>query len=168
MKKLSLEELNRISVSEFKEIQKSKFSEFTPNGDAIDVDLKHTDSGRIKVVLLSSKMLDYTSINFPFTEFPKGVDVTLYDNKGKKICMQSDGNLVIYNRAMPKWSSQTHGNNNAVLCMQNDGNLVIYNSNNEVKWSSGTFGNTGAYAKLEDNGRFNIYNSQGKLIRKIY
>ena len=29
-------------------------------------------------------MLDFGSVNFPFTEFPKGVDVTLYDNKGKK------------------------------------------------------------------------------------
>lgn len=76
--------------SKFKEIQKSKFSEFTPNGDAIDVDLKHTDSGRIKVVLLSPKMLDYTSIDFPFTEFPKGVDVTLYDNKGKKTRVTAD------------------------------------------------------------------------------
>lgn len=76
--------------SKFKEIQKSKFSEFTPNGDAIDVDLKYTDSGRIKVVLLSSKMLDYTSIDFPFTEFPKGVDVTLCDNKGKKTRVTAD------------------------------------------------------------------------------
>ncbi len=70
--------------SKFKEIQKSKFSEFTPNGDADAVDLKYTDSGHIKVVLLGPKMLDYTSVDFPFTEFPKGVDITLYDKKAKK------------------------------------------------------------------------------------
>jgi LPS export ABC transporter protein LptC len=69
--------------SKFKEVQKINFTEFVPSGDADDVNLKYTDSGLIKVILLSSKMLDYSSVDFPFTEFPKGVDVTLYDNKGK-------------------------------------------------------------------------------------
>jgi hypothetical protein len=29
-------------------------------------------------------MLDFATVAFPFTEFPKGIDVTLYDDKGKK------------------------------------------------------------------------------------
>jgi LPS export ABC transporter protein LptC len=70
--------------SNFKKVQKINFSEFTPSGDADNVNLKYTDSGLIKIVLLSPKMLDYASVDFPFTEFPKGVDVTLYDKKGKK------------------------------------------------------------------------------------
>jgi hypothetical protein len=47
------------------------------------VNLKYTDSGLIKVVLLSPKMLDFSTVDFPFTEFPKGIDVTLYDDKGR-------------------------------------------------------------------------------------
>lgn len=70
--------------SNFKKVQKNNFTEFTPSGDADNVNLKYTDSGLIKVVLVSSKMLDYATVDFPFTEFPKGVDVTLYDNKAKK------------------------------------------------------------------------------------
>ena len=70
--------------SNFKEVQKINFTEFTPTSDADTVNLKYTDSGYIKSILLSRKMLDFGSVNFPFTEFPKGVDVTLYDNKGKK------------------------------------------------------------------------------------
>jgi LPS export ABC transporter protein LptC len=58
--------------SKFKEVQKINFTEFVPSGDADDVNLKYTDSGLIKVILVSPKMLDYSSI-----------DVTLYDNKGK-------------------------------------------------------------------------------------
>ncbi len=76
--------------SKFKEIQKNKYSEFTPNGDADGVNLKYTDSGRIKIVLLSSKMLDYASVDFPFTEFPTGVDITLYDKKAKKTHVTAD------------------------------------------------------------------------------
>ena len=69
--------------SNFKEVQKINVTEFTPSGDADKVNLKYTDSGLIKVVLLSPKMLDFSTVDFPFTEFPKGIDVTLFDNKGK-------------------------------------------------------------------------------------
>ncbi|WP_418264074.1 LPS export ABC transporter periplasmic protein LptC [Flavobacterium faecale] len=70
--------------SNFKEVQKINYSEFTPGGDADNVNLKYTDSGLIKVILLSSKMLDYSNVEFPFTEFPKGIHLTLYDAKAKK------------------------------------------------------------------------------------
>lgn len=70
--------------SNFKKVQKDNFKEFTPTGDADKVNLKYTDSGLIKAVLISSKMLDYAAVDFPFTEFPKGIDLTLYDAKAKK------------------------------------------------------------------------------------
>ena len=76
--------------SNFKEVQKINFSEFIPGGEADNVNLKYTDSGLIKVILLSSKMLDYSNVNFPFTEFPQGIDVTLYDNKAKTTRVTAD------------------------------------------------------------------------------
>jgi LPS export ABC transporter protein LptC len=76
--------------SNFKEVQKINFSEFTPNGEADNVNLKYTDSGRITSVLISSKMLDFTTISFPYTEFPKGIDVTFYDKNGKKTRITSN------------------------------------------------------------------------------
>lgn len=88
--------------------------------------------------------------------------------------MQSDGNLVIYNKKdKALWSSKTSGNPGAILCMQSDGNLVIYNKKDDPIWSSGTYGNSGAYAGLTDGTwaadcDFNIYNSQGKKIKQIY
>ena len=68
----------------FKEVQKSTFSEFTPSGEADDINIKYTDSGRIKSILVSPKMCDYATVEFPFTEFPKGIKVTMYDEKGNK------------------------------------------------------------------------------------
>lgn len=70
--------------SNFKEVQKSTFAEFSPSGEADSINLKYTDSGKIKSILISPKMLDYATVDFPFTEFPKGINVTLFDNKGKK------------------------------------------------------------------------------------
>jgi LPS export ABC transporter protein LptC len=72
-----------------KEVQKNAYSEFVPSGDADTVNLKYTDSGRIKSVLISPKMLDYANVDFSFTEFPKGVDVTIYDKEGKRTFIKS-------------------------------------------------------------------------------
>jgi LPS export ABC transporter protein LptC len=76
--------------SNFKEVQKINFSEFVPSGEADKINLKYTDSGRITAVLVSPKMREFASVDFPFTEFPNGIDVTLYDNKGKKTFVKSD------------------------------------------------------------------------------
>lgn len=76
--------------SNFKEIQKDNFSDFVPSNDADDVNLKYTDSGRITGILISKKMLDYAMVAFPFTEFPKGIRVSLYDKNAKKTIITSN------------------------------------------------------------------------------
>lgn len=76
--------------SNFKEVQKINFSEFVPSGEADKINLKYTDSGRITALLLSPKMREFASVDFPFTEFPKGIDVTFYDKKGKRTFIKSD------------------------------------------------------------------------------
>lgn len=70
--------------SNFREVQKSTFAEFAPSGESDSITLKYTDSGKIKSVLITPKMLDYATVEFPFTEFPKGIKVTMYDEKAKK------------------------------------------------------------------------------------
>lgn len=59
-------------------------SEFTPSGDADSINLKYTDSGRITANLISPKMLDYATVEYPFTEFPNGMHLTLFDKNGKQ------------------------------------------------------------------------------------
>ena len=68
----------------FRDVQKMGFAEFSPSGDADGINLKYTDSGRITANLVSPKMLDYATVEFPFTEFPKGIHLTLFDKNGKE------------------------------------------------------------------------------------
>ena len=70
--------------SNFRDVQKMGFAEFSPSGDADGINLKYTDSGRITANLISPKMLDYATVEYPFTEFPKGIHLTLYDKNGKQ------------------------------------------------------------------------------------
>lgn len=76
--------------SNLKEVQKSTFSEFSPSGEADSLTSKYTDSGKIQAVLKTSKMKDFGSVIFPFTEFPKGILVTLYDKNAKETFVKSD------------------------------------------------------------------------------
>lgn len=76
--------------SNFKDIQRINLSEFMASGEADSVNLKYTDSGRIKAIMVSPKMMDYGTVLYPFTEFPKGIEVTLYDQDGKKNFIKSD------------------------------------------------------------------------------
>ncbi|MGL5112639.1 MAG: LPS export ABC transporter periplasmic protein LptC [Flavobacterium sp.] len=76
--------------SNFKEVQKINYAEFNPSGEADSINVKYTDSGRISAILISSKMLDFSTVDFPFTEFPNGINVTLFDAKGKKTFIRSN------------------------------------------------------------------------------
>lgn len=76
--------------SNFKEVQKMSLAEFKPSGEADTINLKYTDSGKIQAVLKSPRMLDYATVEYPFTEFPKGIDLTLFDKNGKKTFVKSN------------------------------------------------------------------------------
>lgn len=68
----------------FKEVQRLSQTEFVPSGEAHDFEMKYTDSGRIKSILKSPLMRDYNQVVHPYTEFPKGVLVTMYEPSGKR------------------------------------------------------------------------------------
>ncbi len=76
--------------SNFNEVRKINITELNPVGEAQDFDLKYTDSGKIKAVLVSPQMLDYSHLEFPYTEFPKGIKVTIYDEKGNQSFVTSN------------------------------------------------------------------------------
>ncbi|MGH2665745.1 LPS export ABC transporter periplasmic protein LptC [Flavobacterium sp.] len=72
------------------EVRKINSKELNPVGEATDFDLKYTESGKIKAILVSPQMLDFSHLEFPFTEFPKGVKVTIYDDQENKSLVTSN------------------------------------------------------------------------------
>ena len=69
----NLKKVNRIGVSENE-----------PIGESININLKYTDSGRVKSILVSPKMLDYTNRSYPYNEFPEGIDLKVFDEDNKR------------------------------------------------------------------------------------
>jgi LPS export ABC transporter protein LptC len=79
-----------------KEVQKIGISENEPIGIAENINLKYTDSGKIKAILLSPKMLDFSNRTFQYSEFPDGINLTLYDEENQKSTVVADY-AIVYN-----------------------------------------------------------------------
>ena len=67
----------------FKEIQNIGVLSTKPAGISEGINTKYTDSGRLTSHLISPKMLDYSNREFAFSEFPDGINLTIYDEDGK-------------------------------------------------------------------------------------
>lgn len=76
--------------STFKDVQRINTVEFSPVGHTENINLKYTDSGKVKAIMVSPLMLDYSHLDYGFNEFPKGVHVTLLDEGNKKSFVESD------------------------------------------------------------------------------
>ena len=75
----------------FKEVQNIGILDSGPAAIAENINPKYTvkvdkDSvmGRLKMYLQTPKMLDYSNRRFAFFEYPEGIDLTLYDEKGNE------------------------------------------------------------------------------------
>lgn len=76
--------------SNFKDVQRINSVAFSPSGETENLNLKYTDSGKVKAILVSPLMLDYSNLEYGFNEFPKGIHLTLFDEKGKESHVVSD------------------------------------------------------------------------------
>ncbi|MBW2960430.1 LPS export ABC transporter periplasmic protein LptC [Mesonia aestuariivivens] len=60
------------------------------------INLFYTDSGKVRANLRSPKMLDFTNLQFPYREFPDGVEVDFFNEKQEKTNIIADYGI-IYN-----------------------------------------------------------------------
>ena len=80
----------------FKDVQQLGVLQNEPVGEADSINLKYTDSFKLKANLLSPKMLDYSNRSFPFSEFPEGIELIIYDDDGNTTKIFADY-AIVYN-----------------------------------------------------------------------
>lgn len=68
----------------FKAVQNIGILDSGPLTIAENINSKYTDSGRLKSILESPKMLNYSNRDYAFYEFPEGVNLTLFDDENNK------------------------------------------------------------------------------------
>ena len=67
----------------------NKFDEI-PVGITEELHLIYSDSARIEAELIAPINIDFTNQKFPYSEFPEGLDATLYGNQGEMTFVRSD------------------------------------------------------------------------------
>ena len=81
----------------FKEIQNMGIVDSGPLTIAEHINTKYTDSGKLKMNLISPKMLDFSNRAFAFFEFPEGINLNFFDDDNNKNNVVADYGLV-YNQ----------------------------------------------------------------------
>lgn len=76
--------------SSFKDVQRINKVAFTPAAETENINLKYTDSGKVKAILVSPVMLDYSNMQYKFNEFPEGIHVTLFDGNNNSTDIIAD------------------------------------------------------------------------------
>jgi len=81
----------------FQEIQNINSKNISPIGITENLKLIYTDSAKVKAILYSNLNKDFTNQSFPYSEFPDGVKITLYDNDLNETIVTSDY-AITYNK----------------------------------------------------------------------
>lgn len=77
--------------NDIREVQDFLAEKNLPIGDAKNVYLVHTDSGRVATILEAPVMHDFSNREeHPYTLFPEGVLIKSFDNKGDSILLSAD------------------------------------------------------------------------------
>ncbi|MEM6686111.1 MAG: LPS export ABC transporter periplasmic protein LptC [Bacteroidota bacterium] len=74
----------------FSEIQKLSYNKRFPVGEAENMFLIYTDSGKVKSTLRSPYLKDYSNQKFPFMEFPKKIKLEFFDEDNNKSVVTAD------------------------------------------------------------------------------
>jgi LPS export ABC transporter protein LptC len=77
-----------------KKVQDLDSASYQPLSIAEDINTKYTDSGRLTLILVSPKMVNFTNREFPFYKFPEGIDLTLFDDDDNKNTVTSNHAIV--------------------------------------------------------------------------
>ncbi|WP_410004331.1 LPS export ABC transporter periplasmic protein LptC [Aequorivita nionensis] len=76
--------------SNYQNVKRLSLSDGAPIAEGKDINFKYTDSGKLVTNLLAEKLLDYSNLEFPYKEFPNGIEVRFWDEDGKKNTVTAD------------------------------------------------------------------------------
>ncbi|MCZ4318864.1 LPS export ABC transporter periplasmic protein LptC [Aequorivita viscosa] len=76
--------------SNYQNVKKLGLSDGAPIAEGKNINFKYTDSGKLVTNLLANKLLDYSNLEFPYKEFPNGLEVRFWDDAGKKNIVTAD------------------------------------------------------------------------------
>lgn len=157
-----------------KNVQQLSVQDYEPVTVGININLKYTDSGRVVTNLIAAKTLDYSTLDFPYREFPQGIELRYWDEENKK-------SMVTSNYAMQFLTNQLIDLRDNVVVTTTDGTVLLtdqlyWDQQNKwvftdqpytIKFKDGSFNEGSGFDGSEDFTTFMSRTNQGmQLIDK--
>lgn len=76
--------------SNYQNVKNLSLSDGAPIAEGKNINFKYTDSGKLVTNLLAEKLLDFSNLDFAYKEFPEGIEVLFWNDKGEKSTVTSD------------------------------------------------------------------------------
>lgn len=77
-----------------REVRELEIPEDAPQAIGSGINLKYTDSGKVVATLKSEKMNDFSNKEFPYSEFPEGLEVEFFDKNNEKNIVTADYGII--------------------------------------------------------------------------
>ena len=74
----------------YQNVKKFNLSDSAPIAVGTNINFKYTDSGKLVTNLMAAKLLDFSNLEFPYKEFPEGVEVHFWDKENKESIVTAD------------------------------------------------------------------------------
>src|SRR5690554_955748 len=68
----------------YQNVKNFNLSDGAPIAIGKNINFKYTDSGKLVTNLLADKLLDYSNLEFPYKEFPEGLEVHFWDKENEE------------------------------------------------------------------------------------
>ncbi|MGB7843286.1 MAG: LPS export ABC transporter periplasmic protein LptC [Salinimicrobium sp.] len=77
-----------------KGVREMETPEDAPQAIGTGINLKYTDSGKVVATLKSEKVREFSNKDFPYREFPEGLQVEFFDDENKKNTVTADYGVI--------------------------------------------------------------------------
>ncbi|MCY3999117.1 MAG: LPS export ABC transporter periplasmic protein LptC [Flavobacteriaceae bacterium] len=77
--------------------QSQNHPKYSPVGIAYNINFVYTDSARVEAILKAPVHVDYSNLDFEYSEFPQGLEITFFDVQGNENYLYANYGL-IYNQ----------------------------------------------------------------------
>ena len=74
----------------YQNVKNFNLSDGAPMAIGKNINFKYTDSGKLVTNLLADKLLDFSNLEFPYKEFPEGIEVHFWDTEEKENIVTAD------------------------------------------------------------------------------
>jgi len=78
------------------EVKSINIESKVPAGLTENFNLRYSDSARIRAILNSPKNIDFTNQDFPYSEFPDGLEIEFFDKNNQNTFIQSNYGIVYH------------------------------------------------------------------------